>query len=135
MIQDSKKSYHNLILWEKFKELLLLTYELTTKLPDSEKFNLISQMRRAVVSVISNFIEGYLKSTTKNKLHFMEISETSLMELEGQSEVCLMLRYWTEAEYASYDKKRSEAAYFLYRYKLGITARGTRDTSGTRSTP
>lgn len=134
MIKDSNKSYHNLILWEKFKELLLLTYKLTSKLPDSEKYNLTSQMRRAMVSVISNFVEGYLKTSEKHKLHYMEISETSLMELEGQAEVCLILKYWLEDDYILFDKKRSEAAFFLYRYKLGITARGTRDTSGTRST-
>lgn len=134
MIKDSNKSYHNLILWEKFRELLLVTYELTAKLPENERYNLISQMRRAMVSVISNFVEGYLKSSVKHKLSYLEISETSLLELEGQSEVCMMLNYWSEEEYARFDKKRSEAGYFLYRYKLGITARDTRDTSGTRDT-
>ncbi len=134
MIKESNKSYHNLILWEKFKELLILTYNFTEKLPDSEKFNLVSQMRRAMVSVISNFVEGYLKTSEKHKLYFMEIAETSLMELEGQAEVCFILKYWSEDDYNLYDKKRSEAAFFLYRYKQGITARGTRDTSSTRST-
>lgn len=132
MFKDAKKAYHNLILWEKFRELLLVTYALTSKLPESEKFNLISQMRRAMVSVISNFVEGYLKASVKNKLHYIEISETSLMELEGQAEVCLLLKYWTEEEYAQFDKKRSEAGFFLHRYKLGITARDTSDTRDTR---
>jgi len=63
------------------------------KLPKSEDFGLKSQMRRAVVSSISNFVEGYLKKSTKEKLHFMEIAETSLLELEVQSEICLILKY------------------------------------------
>lgn len=77
-------------------------------------------MRRAVVSVISNFVEGYLKSSKKDKHRFLEMSGTSLLELEAQSEVCLILGYWTEDEYAEFDKKRAEVGYFLYRYKLSL---------------
>lgn len=121
MLYDkSQKGYHKLIIWQKFKELLLLTYKLTNNLPKSEQFGVQSQMRRAMVSVISNFVEGYLKRSAKEKLHFMEISETLLMELEAQGEVCLMLEYWSEQEYEEFDKKRSEAAYFLYKYRLKI---------------
>lgn len=120
MIDKSSKGYHKLILWSKLKELLKLTYDFTEKLPESEKFGLVPQMRRAIVSVISNFVEGYLKASKKDKSHFMEIAQTSLMELEGQSEACLILNYWTEQDYEMFDKKRSEAGYFLYRYKLSI---------------
>jgi len=115
-----EKSYHKLIVWQRLRELLTLTYKLTEKLPSSEKFGLVSQMRRAVVSVISNLVEGYLKRSKKDKSRFMEIAETSLLELEAQSEICLILSYWTEDEYQNYDKKRSECAYLLYRYKLKL---------------
>lgn len=114
------KSYRKLILWEKFRILLLCTYQLVEKLPKSEDFGLKSQMRRAVVSVLSNFAEGYLKKSLKEKAHFLEIAETSLLELEAQSEICLMLSYWTDLEYEEFDKKRSEAAYFLYQYKSKV---------------
>ena len=120
MVDKTYKGYHKLILWEKLKELLTLTYKLTAKLPKSEEFGLTPQMRRAIVSVISNFVEGYLKSSKKHKSSFMEIAGTSLMELEGQSEVCLILSYWTNEDYEIFDKKRSEVGYFLYRYKLSI---------------
>lgn len=107
-------------MWQKMKELLLLTYSLTEKLPKSEEFGLKSQMRRATVSVISNFVEGYLKMSAKEKHHFLETSETSLMELEAQSEICLILKYWDETDYDNFDKKRSEVGYFLYRYKIKV---------------
>lgn len=116
------KGYHKLILWQKLKELLVLTYKLTTKLPKSEEFGLIPQMRRAIVSVISNFVEGYLKSSKKDKNRFLEIAETSLMELEGQSEVCLILGYWSNKDYELFDNKRGATGYFLYRYKQSLTA-------------
>jgi four helix bundle protein len=77
-------------------------------------------MRRGAVSIISNFVEGYLKRSSKEKKHYLDISETSLLELEAQSEICLLLKYWSDDDYAEFDKKRSEVGYFLYRYKLKI---------------
>ncbi len=120
MVDKTTKGYHKLILWTKLKELLKITYKLVEKLPKSEEFALNPQMRRACVSVISNFVEGYLKSSKKDKNRFMEIAGTSLMELEGQSEICLILEYWTMDDYEVFDKKRSEVGYFLYRYRLSL---------------
>ncbi|MEK7188754.1 MAG: four helix bundle protein [Patescibacteria group bacterium] len=119
-MDKTEKSYHKLIVWQRLRELLVLTYKLTGKLPRSEEFGLISQMRRAVVSVISNLVEGYLKRSKKDKNRFMEIAETSLLELEAQSEICSILGYWSEKEYMDFDKKRSECSYLLYRYKLKL---------------
>lgn len=118
-IKDSK-GYHNLIVWQRMLELLRLTYELTKLLSGDEKYGLVSQMRRAAVSVISNFVEGYLKKDIANKQHFLEISETSLLELEAQSEICLLLGYWNEDNYNQFDKKRSEVGYLLNRYRLKV---------------
>lgn len=120
MRDKDSKSYHKLILWQKLTELLKIVYELTEKLPKSEDFGLKSQMRRAMVSVISNFVEGYMKKSIKEKQHFMEISETSLLELEAQSEICLILKYWSSQEYELLDNKRGEAGFFIYRYRLSI---------------
>lgn len=119
-MDKSNKGYHKLLLWQKFQHLLLETYRLVDTLPKSEDFGLKSQMKRAVVSVISNFVEGYLKSSKKEKLHYLEISQTSLLELEAQSEICLMLKYWSNKDYEAFDNKRREASYFLYRYKGSI---------------
>jgi four helix bundle protein len=119
-MDKSSKGYHNLIVWQKMRELLFLAYSLTEKLPRSEEFGLKSQMRRATVSVISNFVEGYLKMSPKEKNYFLETSETSLMELEAQSEICLMLKYWDKTDYEDFDKKRSKVGFFLYRYKIKI---------------
>ena len=118
--KEPLKSYRKLIVWQRLLELLVLTYKLVDKLPSSEDFGLKSQMKRAIVSVISNFVEGYLKSSRKEKSHFLETSETSLLELEAQSEICLILNYWKDEEYEEFDKKRSECSYLLYRYKSKV---------------
>lgn len=114
------KSYHKLIVWQRLKELIILTYSLIEKLPRTEDFGLKSQMRRAIVSTISNFVEGYLKSSKKEKLHFLEIANTSLMELESQGEICLILNYWNKEDYEIFDNKRGEVSYLLFRYTSAI---------------
>lgn len=120
MRDKREKGYHKLIVWKRMVELLRLTYELTKLLPNEEKFGLVSQMRRAVVSIISNFIEGYLKRSIAEKQHFLEISETSLLELEGQSEVCVVLGYWMNDAYERFDEKRREVGYLLARYRQAV---------------
>ncbi|MBI2327957.1 four helix bundle protein [Candidatus Curtissbacteria bacterium] len=120
MIDKDHKGYHKTIVWQKMKELLIVTYKLVDKLPKSEEFGLKSQMRRAIVSAISNFVEGYLKRSAKEKSHFMEISQTSLMELEAQSEICLMLNFWDDRDYENFDRKHRIASYFLGRYKSKV---------------
>lgn len=117
MRNKEEKSYHKTIVWQKFKDLLIITYKLMEKLPRSEEFGLKSQMRRAVVSVISNFVEGYLKRSIKEKLHFMEIAETSLLELEAQAEICTILNFWSQNDYEAFEEKRALAGYFLYQYR------------------
>ena len=115
-----EKSYHKLIVWQRFKELIILTYSLVEKLPKSEDFGLKSQMKRAIVSVLSNFVEGYLKASKKEKLYFMGIAETSLLELEAQAEICLILGFWKGEDLEEFESKRKECAYLLYRYKSKI---------------
>ena len=93
------RSYKDIVAWQKAHELVLITYRLTKKLPDSERFNLISQMRKAVVSVASNIVEGYARSTVKDSLHFYNIALASLAELGYQFLICKDLEYLEETEY------------------------------------
>lgn len=120
MRDKKEKGYHKLLLWERLKVFIKLIYSLTDKLPSSENFGLKPQMRRAVVSIISNFVEGYLKISKKNKINFLEIANTSLLELEAQGEICRILDYWKEEDYDLFDQKRGEVAFLLFRYRNAI---------------
>lgn len=121
-MDKSHKSYRKLLIWQKLQNLLLTTYRLVDLLPRTEDFGLKSQMKRAVVSVLSNFVEGYLKRSSKEKLHYLEIAETSLMELEAQGEICRMLTYWSEKDYEEFESSRSLAGYFLHQYKKSLSS-------------
>lgn len=115
-----ERGFKKLIVWKRMQEFVLLVYQLTEGFPKSEMFGLQGQMRRAVVSILSNFVEGYLKRSVKEKLQFLERSQTSLQELIGQAEVCLTLGYFTNEQYEEFEKKRGEVGYLLYRYMASI---------------
>ena len=112
--------YRDLIVWKEAKKLTVLVYQLTEVFPKSEEFGLKSQMRRASVSVMSQIAEGWLRRTKKSKLHYLEIAEGSLLELESQGEVVKEVGYWDNKQYETFTDQRSRTGYLLYRYKIKI---------------
>lgn len=117
---EEEKGFKKLIVWQRMQDLVKLVYGLTNHFPTSEMFGLQGQMRRSVVSIVSNFVEGYLKRSKKEKLLYLERSQTSLQELMGQAEVSLILNYFTQDQYSSFEFKRGEVGYLLYRYMIAI---------------
>ena len=83
-MEHTVKSYRDLIAWQKARELVKEEYLLTANFPVGERFGLVSQMDRAVVSVPSNIAEGYGRATTQDYLHFLRIARGSACELETQ---------------------------------------------------
>jgi len=81
---DGKKTFRDLIAWRKSIELTKVVYETTNRMPQEERFGLISQMRRAVVSVASNIAEGNARGTLKDYIRFLVMARGSLAELETQ---------------------------------------------------
>ena len=73
-------------------------YQLTERFPGSEKFGLISQLRRAAVSVPSNVAEGYRRRSLKEFQQFLNISIGSIGEMETQIILSGRLRYLSEPE-------------------------------------
>lgn len=80
------KSYRELIVWQKSIDLVVLVYTLTREYPKEELYGLVSQMRRAAVSIPSNIAEGS-RRLGKDRLHFLRIAYGSASELETQIEI------------------------------------------------
>jgi four helix bundle protein len=78
------QSFRDLIAWQKAAELSIEVYKATSHFPDSERFGLISQMRKAAVSVASNIAEGYGRSTKGEYYLFLGNARGSCCELETQ---------------------------------------------------
>lgn len=81
---ETIRSYRDLLVWQRAMDLVTSVYELTSKFPDQEKFGLVSQLRRAAVSIPSNVAEGYGRGRPQEYLRFLKISRGSLCEVETQ---------------------------------------------------
>lgn len=113
MKDKTNKGYHKLLIWKRAYELALLVYKVTKDFPDSEKFGLVSQLRRAAISVVLNIIEGHRRSTRKDFLHYLNISSSSLAEVEGAIELSFGLGFISEETFILIDQKIAEEAYLL----------------------
>ena len=78
------KTFRDLVAWQKAIVLAKQVYQVTAQLPSSEKFGLISQMRRAAVSIQSNIAEGYGRQSLTEYVRFLKVARGSLMELQTQ---------------------------------------------------
>ena len=74
-------------------KLLEQIYIVTRVFPTDEKFLLVNQLRRASISVCSNIAEGSSRVTKLEKRRFLEIFRSSLVEIDTQLEIALMIKY------------------------------------------
>jgi four helix bundle protein len=105
MTEGKKGSFHE-ILKIKMDELVKLVYEATKIFPRDEIFGVVSQLRRAALSVILNYIEGYARNKKAVMINFWEISYGSLKETK------YLLYFSREEKYL--DEKK-------YRKMIGLT--------------
>jgi four helix bundle protein len=106
-------AYKKLIVWQRAIDLVVLVYELTKKFPKSEQFGLVSQMRRAAVSIASNIAEGQKRSSDKDFVHFLHFACGSAAELETQMVICKKLHEFSKIDYTEVDKTLEEVIKLL----------------------
>lgn len=108
-------SYKELIVWQKGIELVELVYILTKQFPKDEQFGLISQLRRAVISIPSNIAEGFGRQSEKDYKHFYKIAYGSALEVETQLLIAKRLNYGEEVDYIGIEKIFTEICKMLNR--------------------
>lgn len=74
-------SFEKLECWQNARELAVWIYNITQSFPADEKFGMISQMRRAAISIASNIAEGTSRKSSKDQSHFSTVSYSSTIEL------------------------------------------------------
>jgi four helix bundle protein len=104
-MKDYQFSFEKLEVWQLARQLSLMIYKLTSRFPSEEKYALVSQIRRAIVSVCSNIAEGSTRMTGKDQAHFTTISFSSLMEVYNQLIISNDLGFVNEAELNEYKTK------------------------------
>jgi four helix bundle protein len=87
------RDYKDLRVWQKAMELAERIYDVTRQFPSEEKFGIVSQMRRASVSVPSNLAEGQARNTTGEFVQFISHAEGSLAELDTQLRLSVALGF------------------------------------------
>lgn len=90
------QNYRGLEVWQCSMDLLDEIYVITKSLPSDERYVLVSQMRRAALSIPSNIAEGYARKHRGEYVHHVSYAFGSLCELETQLIVCGRQKYITK---------------------------------------
>jgi four helix bundle protein len=93
-------SFEKLEVWNESKEFTKSIYTITTTFPDQEKFGLVSQLRRASVSICSNISEGSARNTYKDKAHFTTMAFSSAIEVINQLILSFEMDFISEEVYS-----------------------------------
>jgi four helix bundle protein len=109
------RDYHDLLVWKKGMTLAKQIYQITQAFPDTERFGLVTQMRRAAVSVPSNIAEGQARNTTGEFVQFLSHAVGSVSELDTQLTLSVELGYCSRG-------KEQEAQALILELRKMLTA-------------
>ena len=89
-----KLKHTELTVFQKTRDLVLSCYTITKKFPNEEKFNMVSQIRRAALSVHLNIAEGSSRKSVMERKRFFEIARGSIIELDAAFDIARHLAYY-----------------------------------------
>ena len=112
-----RKTFRDLIVWQKAHQLVLKIYQHTKDFPSDEKYGLVSDMRRAARSVPTNIVEGYKRKGYKDALNFFNISEASLEELKYHTLLSFDLGYLDVVKYRELENLEKEVGRLLDKWQ------------------
>lgn len=106
--------YRNLIAWQTADELAKIAYKITLTFPKHELYGLTSQLRRAVLSVPLNIIEGFSRNNKNEFRQFLRIALGSLAEVEYLLEFALFQKYLRQKEFDQISILRGRCGQILW---------------------
>jgi four helix bundle protein len=111
----SQKGYKDLIAWQKGLELVAMIYDATEGFPSHEQFGLISQLRRAALSIPSNIAEGKAHSSNRDFVTCLRHARGSLAETETQILIAQQRKYLPNARATKLSRHLDESGRILNR--------------------
>jgi len=114
-------SFEKLDVWKKSKDFAVRVYQVTSKFPKEEKFGLVSQLRRASVSVSSNIAEGSSRTSGKDQGRFYTIAYSSAIEILNQLIICRDLGYLSDHIYNELRKEIEQITAMLNRLHKAVS--------------
>jgi four helix bundle protein len=121
--RQTAKHYKELLIWQKGMLLAKGVYGLTASFPADERFGLVSQMRRAAISVPSNIAEGQARHGTREFLQFLSHASGSLAELETQLPLSIDLAYCMKGDADEVDGLIAELQKMIAALRRSLEAR------------
>ena len=106
-------NYKELDVWKRSVAFTTEVYRLTARFPETERFGLSSQIRRAAISVPANIAEGWGRGSTREYVQFLTVARGSLMELETHLIVGCNLTFLTQDELRMASKAIEETGKML----------------------
>ena len=110
----SGRKFRNIKAWQRADVLVMLVYKATQEFPKEEQYGLVSQMRRAAVSVAANIVEGSSRRSPQEYLQFLSVARASLNELAYYIELTSRLNYLVPERFQQIDNASQETARVLY---------------------
>jgi len=107
------ESFRDLSVWQRAIQLTLEIYKLADAFPNSERFGLTNQLRRAAVSVASNIAEGYGRATKGEYIQFLGHARGSVSEVETQLVIARALSFGAKQKLDSTETLCSEVGRML----------------------
>ncbi len=122
-MDNSLLGYKKLVVWQKADELAKEIYFITRDFPKEEQFGIISQLRRAALSIPTNIVEGYARQSEKSFKQFLIISYSSLVETEYLLEFSKSLGYIKRKEYENIADLIKEVGKLLWVFSKKIKSK------------
>ena len=124
-------NYKELEVWKRSVALTTELYKLTSRFPDTERYGLTSQIRRAVTSIPANIAEGWVRGSTGEYVQFLTVARGSLMEVETHLIVACSLQLLSALALAPLSKEIEEIGKMLNALIVALKSRkqglGVRD--------
>lgn len=115
--------YKKLDAYQVAKDFTIYVYSLLKKYPSYEQYAICDQLRRSAVSVPSNIAEGMGRMAVKERIHFLEISYASLMEVLCQLDISQSLNYITEEELSNAEEKADRLSRIMSGLRNNLTTK------------
>jgi four helix bundle protein len=122
------ESYRDLDAWKVAMDLVLAVYRLAAQMPDSERYDLARQMRRAAVSIPSNIAEGQANGPGGRYRHHVRMAQGSLAELETHLELSLRLKFLEPRDGITVREQLVRTGRLLHGLRRSLQPRGDEDT-------
>lgn len=111
-------SFRKLIVWKEAQNLSMMIYDVTKSFPFDEKYGLVSQMRRASVSIQTNIAEGNESMKCKDRVHFFVMSKSSLVEVYNFVEFSYQRGLFSKEIYLKLISQLNRTAYLLRKFMV-----------------